>query len=440
MRTYFFVSILFLCSAVSVISQQKQPPASAPSTGTLIPENDEARSRLRDLFYAPSGSLIAVEEKILRQQSTGSLVKFEVRRQSGKIYYLFLNERGSEFPVAGLGNYIIKRNPENGRFDQIKVFTADHPDCFIRLFPSGTRTSMDVYLYGLAVDRGVLLPADLQSFLTEPFTKIKKLSGATVHWDQLLYRRSNPVDRTVESHLDIIRRALPLLSDRDDGAMDADRKFVNIDNGLPQEQPGGLNCSGFAKWVADGFYHPLRGRYLDIEPLKDKHLEYRGNRWSFRFEEERDPYFGLDWSRNLAQQLWQARGYPSSGPETFDVRKVFYLHYREDVGFPVEELAPLLFLETSANPGHFYLGSLNREYGGQPVLRQHFHLLVLFPYFTVDGSFEVAIFERNRESSLEEIGERFRGTFIHLVRLPLGDVFLPPLPQKTFPRRYPEID
>jgi hypothetical protein len=285
---------------------------------------------------------------------------------------------------------------------------------------------MDVYLFGIEVARGVLLPVEFVDLLTEPFTRVVDLSRSTVHWERLLYRRAGPPDELAFTHVEAIRRLLPRLSDRDDGAMDADRRYVFIETGDPQVGSGGLNCSGFAKWISDGFYYGLTGRYLAIEPLKAKHLEYRGNRWSLRFEDERDPYFGLDWSRNLAAALWQAQGYGMLGPEDFDVRRVEYLAYREDVGFPVENLEVLMFLEAAANPGHFYIGSLNREYGSQPVLRQHFHMVVLFPYFTPSGTLRVAVFDRTREATLEGTIERYAGSYIHLVRMPIGDSFLPP--------------
>jgi hypothetical protein len=120
----------------------------------------------------------------------------------------------------------------------------------------------------------------------------------------------------------------------------------------------------------------------------------------------------------------------SSNPEDFDVRRVDYLEYREDVGYPVEDLGLLMFLETAANPGHFYIGSLNREYGTAPVLRQHFHLVVLIPYFTPSGALRVAVFDRNREATLKGTLERYAGAYIHLVRMPLGERFLPQVPLK----------
>jgi hypothetical protein len=419
-------SLLLVC--VSVFPQGFSRPESSRMEAS-VPENSEARTALEELFYAPAHALPSVEDRVLQQRIAGTRVRFEIQRQNGHIYYLFQNEEGSSFSIAGRGNYVIKRDVEDGRFVQIKVFYRSDPECYVRLFPEeGGRTSMDVYLFGRPVDREVLLPREFQSFLTEPFARVIELSHNTVQWERLLFRRTGPLQELTAAHVETIRRLLPQLADRDDGAMDGQGRYVFIDSGLPQGAGGGLNCSGFAKWVTDGFYYGLTGAYLGIEPLKEKHMGHRGNRWSARFEDERDPYFGLDWSRNLAGQLW----FPAKGlradPEDLDVRRVEYLHYTEDVGYAVEDLKLLLFLEAAENPGNFYIGSFNREYGGQPVLRQHFHMAVFFPYFTASGSFRVAVFDRARESSVEEVAAEFPGCYIHLVRLPVGDSFVPPEP------------
>jgi hypothetical protein len=433
MRIRCSFSVVLFILTVSVFPQATEGGKSHGTTRVFasVPENDETRGLLEELFYAPTEALAAGQQRLLEQQSTGTRVKFETRRQNGHLYYLFENEEDSSFSIPGRGNYIIKRELESGRFVQIKIFFRSDPGCFVRLFPQENRTSMDVYLFGIEVARGVFLPVEFADLLTEPFATVVGLSRSTVRWERLLYRRAGPPDELAFNHVESIRRLLPGLSDQDDGAMDADCRYVFITTGAPQGGSGGLNCSGFAKWISDGFYYGLTGRYLAIEPLKEKHLEYRGNRWSLRFEDERDPYFGLDWSRNLAAALWQAQGYAGANPEDFDVRRVEYLAYREDVGYPVENLKLLMFLEASANPGHFYIGSLNREYGSQPVLRQHFHMVVLFPYFTPSGTLRVAVFDRTREATLEGTINRYTGSYIHLVRLPMGDSFLPPLAVKV---------
>jgi len=40
---------------------------------------------------------------------------------------------------------------------------------------------------------------------------------------------------------------------------------------------------------------------------------------------------------------------------------------------------------------------------GTPTLRQHHHVIVLFPYFDARGSFQVVVMERNQETSLASL-------------------------------------
>ena len=393
-----------------------------------IPENQEVRERFRELVLAPLSQGVAAPASLL-PQSRGPRVAFRTEAGEGALYYLFLNEEGSSFPIAGSGSWIIKRERAEGQFLQAKVYFRSDPGCFLRLFPAGGRTSADVYLFGLQVDRKVLLPLAFTELLFQPFQYIQQLSAAVVRWDLLLYAGNPTADRHTESLLAAIRAALPALRQADDGAMDAQGRYVRIADLSAQEDPsggGGLNCSGFAKWITDGFVYPLTGSYLDITALKQRHLGLRGNRWSSRYEESRDPYFGLDWSRNLALALQTAAGFPGLGPESNDVRDLPYLRYREDVGYPVEELSLALFLDAREHPGSLYLGSLNREFGQDPALRQHYHLIAFLPYFTADGAFRVAAFDTGQESSVEAIKSRFAGHFVHLVRLDASGEFSAP--------------
>ena len=137
---------------------------------------------------------------------------------------------------------------------------------------------------------------------------------------------------------------------------------------------------------------------MDIAPLKSRDAA-RSNAWSTRFEEELDPYFGLDWSRGLARTIAEARTGIAPADEQIDVRDSDHVPYVKDVGYPVPKLQYLLyFLPRRAR--FFYVGSVNAPSRlavseGTPTLRQHHHVVVLFPYFDPDGVFQVAVMERN---------------------------------------------
>ena len=173
--------------------------------------------------------------------------------------------------------------------------------------------------------------------------------------------------------------------------------------------------------MVDGFYAPLTGRDTDIVALKSRD-SMRGGKWSARFEEELDPYFGLDWTRGLARSLAQARTGSVPGDGDVDVRDADHVPYVRDVGYPVPRLRLVLYFLARRDPGAFYLGSVNaasRETSqeGTPTLRQHHHVIVLLPYFDSRGVFQVVVMERNVETSLASLNRRYAEEYVHLVRL-----------------------
>jgi hypothetical protein len=283
---------------------------------------------------------------------------------------------------------------------------------------------MDIHLFERPVYRSITIPLTFSEILTEPFAELMECTKGTVDWNLLIPVQPEFPGLLTRSMADAVRSGLPGLKDAEDGAMDSDGRYVSIATLLPLEQ-GGLNCSGFAKWIVDGIYYAKTGTYLDINELKKKHRELRGNRWSDPYEEVRDPYFGLDWTRNLAVSLLELSG-KSYSPEAADVKASSLSRYVEDVGFPVSDLPLVLYELAVKKPGYFFLGSVNREYGEKPVLRQHVHVAAFFPYVSADGNFSVAVMERTKETSLESLEARYPKTFVHLVGIEVPVTYFPP--------------
>ena len=418
--------LVSLFAGVSRLSLYPQPWGgigafvSDPSPG-WDKENLDARLSYRQLFTATLEELERFRERVVTQRNGGSRVKVSTERSNGAVYLLFLNETFGEFPLYSAGSWILKKDGKTGALMQVKIFYRTEPGCYIRLFPRGTKTLMDVYLFDSLLYKAVPLGMSLSVLLTESFQQIVDRTRTTVDWSILLRQPDPLAYASVLTMIQKIRRELPHLPDAEDGAMDKNGKLVLIATLKAQERLPGFNCSGFAKWVADGLYKPRTGQYLDIEALKEKHLSHRGSRITNRFEEDRDPFFGLDWTRNIARYLAGV-----TEPEQQDVRYVPFWEYREDVGYPLEELEGILYTLAVQEGGNFYLGSINREYGTDPVLRQHVHIVVLFPYFTEKGEFRVAVFERNVETGLSILKKNFKGNFIHLVRVKADPLFDPP--------------
>ncbi|MFP4430247.1 MAG: hypothetical protein ACLFPV_03255 [Spirochaetaceae bacterium] len=426
-----------LALVLLILSFNLRPAAAelVSAAPTELYDTHDARLFLQETVFGGRNEVLGFRNRIVRQQSVPTRVRVSVERQNDSFYLVFANQIGDDYPIYSRGSYIIKRSMVDGSFVQFKVFLQSDPGFFARVFPDGERSVMDLYLAGSRVYSGIVLPSSFEELLIAPFSQIVSQTRGLVRWDLVYPAVPTEGYGTVRSMVREVRRMLPSLPDAEDGAMDEHGRLVFIEDLVLQEGQPGFNCSGFAKWIADGLYFPRHRSYLPIDPLKEKHLGLRGHQWSNRLEGERDPYFGLDWTRNIARVLESGTGVDPAGlahPEFADVRHVPFSRYVEDVGYPLEDLGRILYFLAIQEPGHFYLGSINTPFGSTPVLHQHVHVAVFFPYFDDEGRFQAVVMERNVETGVESLNRRYPGDHVHLVRIPASGAFQ--LPQIEYSR------
>jgi hypothetical protein len=309
--------------------------------------------------------------------------------------------------------------------DQVKVYLDDIGALVLRIYPAGRRAAMSVSLFNDELYTRIPLGLPVDQIIEMEVPAILELSSGRIPWEELFPPEDTSAYAPLRDILGEMRAVLPFLPDADDGAMDENGNLVRIENLRINDLPG-FNCSGFAKFLSDGVFAGITGEYMRIDDLKIKHPEFRGNDISLEYEDQRDPYFGLDWTRNIAVAIASAAGEEVSGPESADLRDIPWYSYTEDVGYRVEDLIPVLYLQAVRQPGRFYLGSINGEFGSEPVLWQHYHIVVLFPYFDEAGTFRIAVLERNVESSVASLQRRYSGEYVHLVGIrPASDFILP---------------
>ena len=211
-----------------------------------------------------------------------------------------------------------------------------------------------------------------------------------------------------------IRKKIQNLKDSPIGAIDSEGKYTTDSN-------NGLNCSGFIKWIADGFYMPIRKQnnelplYMSLQALRTKHPNSRGDRYTNLFEDIRDPYFGLDWTRNIAISLANLRDKKKYGIEDFDIRDSEIVSYIEDRGYPIEAIEEVIKEQERKNPNRIYLCSISGPYGENPRLHQHYHVCVFIPYYADENQLQVAVFERNKETSFDYLKLRNPKPYCHIV-------------------------
>ncbi|WP_319560865.1 hypothetical protein [Marispirochaeta sp.] len=392
-----------------------------------IPDAVDLRTSLRSSITGSAWTVRRLPAQTYTSETAGTLVRFQVVTQNEALYILLVNNREGSYPLYSAGTYIIKRSIDDGSFIQAKIFLKNDPDTFVRLFPFKDRAKLELYLYGTLIHQDLVLPLSFEELLFSPFSRLVSLTSGRIDWARIL--PGPPESRSeIAGMIDAVRDKLPFLPDMEDGAMDDAGRFVYIETG-ERESGGGFNCSGFAKYVADGIYYGRHGRLMPIQPLKMKHPDLRGDPWSRRFEDERDPFFGLDWTRNIGHIL---NGRANGSYEAMDVRDVPHARYIEDVGYPMEKLKAVLYYLALKFPGSFYLGSVNAQFGTDPVLRQHIHVVVLMPYINRKGDLVAAVFERNTETSVESLLRRYPGENIHLTRVQGSrDFTLPPVPAEN---------
>ncbi|MFW5710902.1 MAG: hypothetical protein ACOCZA_03035, partial [Spirochaetota bacterium] len=275
----------------------------------------------------------------------------------------------------------------------------------------------------------VKLHLPLERIARMPFTDLVRRTVAYIDWEFYIPTGEfrPPELTTVDDLYQQVKPYLEQLRDAEDGAINAEGEFVQIEDGSLQSGEGGLNCSGFAKWVVDSLLYPKTDQLLSIDALKRPHPDYRGNRWSRKVEDVEDPYFGLDWTRNLAIEAHRALDLlpVDANPEFADVNFLRYHEYEEDVGYSVATIETVMYELAKENPGHIYLGSVNALVHNEYELRKHLHVAVFFPWLDAEGRLVLKILETNEETSAADFMRRYEGEYIHFVSIPQLGVFKP---------------
>ncbi|MCL2879451.1 MAG: hypothetical protein FWF29_04320 [Treponema sp.] len=346
------------------------------------------------------------------------------------------------FPGWAQGSWALTRDRATGDAIRIQVFLRSDPYAYIQFRPEGSDTcNMDIVLYGAFVRRSIPLPVSFDRLYTLPLTEVLSMAGDRF---PLKYFEPDPAYyRDSGAFIARLREQVRSLEFADDGAIDENGNYVYINSGLPQKGEQGLNCSGYAKYVIDGILLPITGKRLAIDPLKAP-FGQRGSSFTAPWEESRDPFFGLDWIRNLAAAALTALRSPAFATlDEIEVRAdpftqlivrgrppviVSYPGFLDNAGYGVEGLQPLLYTLAIDEPGRFYLAAVNNEIGppatadnprGRPRLRQYYHVAVLIPWFNEYGVFQIAVFESAAETSFNAFRARYPGQYVNLVRIPV---------------------
>lgn len=415
-KLLFFISSFFSLSFLYSLEDN------SPARFEMMRELREGILPLEDL----PNRIISVGKGIIQEK-----VLFTFDREGDKAFYSFINPilDKNDYPYS-TGSYVIRKDSK-GMIDQIKIYLINSPDSYILLSSQKGQTSASVFLLGKLVYKNIYLLKNISSFAFLPLDSLKDQLEDFVDVTLLF-----PVYQTISERgifmVEEISRNLNGFSEVFDGGMDNKGEMTHIADGSKQNFPYGFNCSGFAKWVADGIYEPKTGQLTSFERLRKRHLSVRGTEATLIYEKTRDPYFGLDWIRNIASVLSvfsETAPFSDRDSTHFDVRNLPFISFVEERGFPIEDLDLALYILSVKNPEYFYMGSVSTPLGQDPILIQHRHVTVLFPYIDKLGSFQVIVGDINELTDTSSLRRRYGDTryldngYIYLVEIPTTTKF-----------------
>jgi hypothetical protein len=431
-RRLIFFSFLFPVFIISAYTQD------VPTR--FIQDDSPLRISIKDTWLTEVPGKVLEKNSYIHTLSGGDRIQVRAEGERGEIMIILAREMGGAFPGWVQGSWILTRRRDTGLPERIRIFLRSDPYTYVQFRPfTGDKSLMDVVLYDAYVVHSQPLAIPFERLLVIPVEDALRTAGMV--FPRRYFDPDPGMYREIRDFIGRVRQRLPELRFRDDGAIDETGRYVFINKLEVQDGSGGLNCSGFAKWIVDGILRPHTGERLSIPPLKEPFGNRRSS-FSEGYERLRDPFFGLDWTRNLAATAGFFLRSPDFGSlEEIEVQKgsfasvirrkqgivsvQAYPGFLQNAGFGIEGIHPLLYTLAIDEPGYIYLASVNNEIGPAPRMRQHFHVAVLIPYFTENGNFRVALFESAEETSFAGFKTRYPGHYINLVRIPVDGFFDP---------------
>ncbi len=425
-KTLILSLILFFSLPIALLLAAEER---VPKHSERLPSTLAAREKYKELITSPFDKNSGILPDVVIDPIEESVINFFAEVTARRVNLYFSLDYGLDFSNVKKGSCQIIKIPEKdgNSIGEIRFYLKDDPQSYVSIYPDSVsgESRMKIYLYGFLMQENIKIPLPIKEIVTAPFERIENLTSSYVDWGFYL-----PDPSAIYSD-DVMRlsgRIIPLLKflrDADDGAMDKDANYVYINSLEPQEGEGGLNCSGFAKWVIDGIYYTKTETYTDIAVLKKKYESLRGSRWTAKIEDSQDPFFGLDWTRNLALAIARLNK-PEVEPAEVDVSDLEFHSYVQNVGYPLKDLKTVLYELAVRSPDYFYLGSINMITEDLPGIRKHLHVIVMFPFIDSFGEFHNVILSRNKEVSLKELETAYPESFIHLVKVKADAHFDPP--------------
>ena len=279
------------------------------------------------------------------------------------------------------------------------------------LFESDRPNRCDLYLFGQLYQQDLIYYFPFDSLKYCEVGTILSMLRENKLYDEVIIQND---DATLKNKF-IENVVLPSLNEyyTTDGGRSNIGEYVYIATGEVQtgKHPG-FNCSGFMKEVCDNYirYHNPDFKWMDINDLKERRLSERKNPSYDRYEETHDPFFGLDWIRNLCDELNKEFKFKSVRCEELndDNRAENF----GDFGYYFSDLQNVIFRDQQKDSRYIYLVSFNKYRDTRPTIPMFYHVAILVPIMQ-NGSFTIRLFESGVENPFDEKVKKLMPDKIH---------------------------
>lgn len=346
------------------------------------------------------------------------------------------------------GTWVLYKDYKTGENLSIRIYPRENPELYLRLTPAREdMTYFDICLFNAYVKRRYPIGLSFNTLCYFSISQMRSFTKDSLQWDLF-----NPpsFSSTVEACSDMISDRLSTLVYLEDGGFDEWGVPIHLKDGRKQTNQeiiyqlrevqnaenvvGGVNAYGFLKWIIDGMIRPVAGQGVFVQSLLSQTVS---NKSQFNTTlEDNEIFLGLDWIRNLSaaaltMQLRRTSKPLSSGVdvkiEPFasapimrtkeeKVKYESFEGYLNSAGYQTAYLEPLLYYLAVTEPGHFYLGAVNREVGSSP-LRQYSHVVSFFPYFDALGAFHIDVYESAKKTDISNFVSMNQDAFVALTRV-----------------------
>ena len=307
------------------------------------------------------------------------------------------------WPETAPGSWVLYRDALTGKPLRIRYYIVPDGEVYADFFPGKEKCLADFVVFGAVAAGGVPVPVGFDRFYTATLEELSRLTRYTLPWN---YTKvfSYSYDG-VKQMIGLVRFLLPSLHK----------------SGKISGEGASLN---FVKWIVDGLVKPLTGGTV-------------------RLEEEQTDAKSLENIRTLAAAALSARtdivyDRNTSGADVKTDAFAYYIDadgvpkntgYAFNSGYPVELLKPLFYVLAVTEADRFFLGAVRQslpQTQAGTVERQVFTgTAAFFPWFDSQGHFQLSVFEKGEEYTIDEFAKKYRGGFVSLVRIKASRDFFP---------------